>query len=652
MGTLAAVSLVGIIMVSKYGQNAVALRTPASQIEISDLVQKIQQSINDPNICTSALIGAVATQPFVSSSPTPMPLPSSITGTTSGGSSILVAAWGMTLNGVSVATPAQSETLGIPPLQILGCPNCNYGVQPSPGPAGVQGLNCAQANLHVVTSKELPPSSPGGVTNTGVSPDRKTMGSLLDQHDIPITILTNSANVIQGCFGGSAKNICTVANAASASNLVVSSSCIDNGTTTATVTWVAPTASSVTLVCNGVPISVSAPATAAAGGVTISNPGVPTSTGTTTCVLTPINAAGIAGASVTSNAFTSQTTACAPSMVTISTSPASCVNTGAAFNLAWTDTDATSGATINVTGTDGFSYSGTTLNQAAQAMVAPAAVPAGGMITYSATDVMTGNSASPPAALTVMTAPVTPVLSMTNPASGTYALTSPPANISFSWTTTGISTATLTGSDGSSFVSTTGSANLPAPAVAGAYTYSASATGGCPGTPALTSNTVTLTVTASPSPPVSVSPSPSPSPSLSASCGSANGVATTTQPASNLCSDGSVPTVSSSGGNWTWTCGTNSCSALVGGSCGTTSICGSPTGCFVIHPFGTGCAASVVNGGLSYVFQGTQPDGASTCCCSGPAASMEFFARRCPSVPSQSKVAAKSSTYNGNCCCN
>jgi hypothetical protein len=44
-------------------------------------------------------------------------------------------------------------------------------------------------------------------------------------------------------------------------------------------------------------------------------------------------------------------------------------------------------------------------------------------------------------------------------------------------------------------------------------------------------------------------------------CGTANGGSYSTAPTTNLCSDGSTPAVTSSGGNWVWTCGTNSCKA-------------------------------------------------------------------------------------------
>jgi prepilin-type N-terminal cleavage/methylation domain-containing protein len=108
-----------------------------------------------------------------------------------------------------------------------------------------------------------------------------------------------------------------------------------------------------------------------------------------------------------------------------------------------------------------------------------------------------------------------------------------------------------------------------------------------PGTPAYSKDTPIMILVNAGGQIVDCEPQPSPSPSLSpnpstsgsvtpSACGSANGVAVATMPASNLCSDSSTPAVTNSGTNWTWSCGTSSCSAPIPGPQGLPVSCQCP----------------------------------------------------------------------------
>jgi len=556
-------------MLDKYTQNAKAMRTPASAIESHALVQSIQQSLSNPTLCSSALGGG--NYPFVNvesgSTPQPQPIPALVANL--GGPPIVIASPGMISNQVSVATIEQAQTLGIPPLQITGGGSnyVNYGAQPSPGPSGIQGYSCAQANLHIVTSKEIPSSSPikAQGQSSEASSNRRTMGSTLEQQDIPIALLTDSQNIIRSCFAGPTANICAQAPAPTLSPLTISHSCIDLSlANTATVTWTAASVSSASLVCgtNNIPVT---PAQYATGGVVISNSNVSSGTGLS-CALTVTNSADVPATQYSSTTFTSTIT-CTPPAVAISSSN-SCVNTGMPFTLNWVDHDDDPAATVVVTGTDGSSYSSSaTSGTGALSVTAPASVPpVGTTITYTAVDQPTGDKSNPLAVVTVMPSPVPPILSITNPSPAQYTTDSVPANISLQWTTAGITTATVNGVDGSgnsvgSATSTTGTATLsPAPTAAGTYSYTVTGTGGCPGTPTVTSNAVTLTVTpcnciAGNSTDSCGNPNPSCPPAApTGACGGAQGTPSATAPASGLCTTGTASTPANVAGSWSWTC--------------------------------------------------------------------------------------------------
>jgi len=510
-------------MLDKYAQNARMVRTPSSSSEVSNLFQSIQNSINNPSLCTSAIV--IGNYPFTpvetGQQSTLQSFPVSLVATV-GSTSVPIATPGMISNQVSIATAAQTQASGLgDPIQITAGPNyTNFGTQPSPGPSSFQNLNCSQANLHVVVSKEIPAST--GTNNGTQMPSnsqqvkRRTMGSLFEEHDFPIALLTDpTTNLIKGCFGGVATNICAQAAAPTLTSFVVNTlaGCIDlNPAHTGAISWVTTGAVSGVLTCGSGPtpwhfVQPLTAAQIAAGTYTITSGMVGDGTNLS-CQLTVTNSADVSTSQTSPTTFISAVT-CPPPNVIVYTST-SCVNTGAPFTLWWTDADDDPAALVNATGTDGYSNLGASTNPAPLPMTAPASVPGPGSITYTVLDIPTGQSNSK--SVTVMASPVPPTLTMTSPASRTYSTTSVPASgtVGFSWpATTGVTSVILSGTDGSTVTSTGTTATLPAPTASGTYNYTLMANGGCAGTPpvAATNNGSVQLVVTSPS----SSPSPSPS---------------------------------------------------------------------------------------------------------------------------------------------
>jgi hypothetical protein len=485
LGVVAALVLTGSLMLSKYKQNARGARTSGAVVESNALFHSIQQSINNEALCTSAFQTSSysLTNVETGSVPPPLNLNYGLTAMV-GANQVPIAIPGMKLNGVSIPQLPTGNGSASPIQLTGGSQYTNYGKQPAVG-LPTDNLYCAAVNLHVVASTE---------NRTIASTDqRSTMGSSTISEDFPMTIFTDSSGQIQKCFGGlPPSGLCGQTAAATVTSFNVAPGCIDTTATnpSATVSWTTTGAATATLTCGGYSYPVP-PANLATGSTPITEAQVGNLGPTISCTLNGTNSAGVPF-SATSNLFGSETICSNPSVnIYIAPVTQTCVNTGTTYVIGWTDTDLNPLATVAITG--GYTYTGPLINNPSPpgGYTVPAPV-APGLVSFTIQDTLGGPPAS--TSITVMTAPTAPVLSAST---ATYATTSPPPTLTLTWATPpGDTSFSLVGSDGTNIPLAASPVSIPPPTVAGTYTYTVSGSGGCPGTPAVPSNTVNVVVTA------------------------------------------------------------------------------------------------------------------------------------------------------------
>lgn len=480
VGAISVAMLAGVLMLENRVQDAKATRTGTAHVESAAYLNSLQQMLSNQQFCTQNLNANMGQQtinynPLNGSSLSQTKLTfNNLTSTASGEPSVTLA--GQTTSQQMVL----SNLVASEKPYIDLSKNFQYFGTQSTGAPGVVGNQCYGATLHADVDLETQTTLQQQQQPSG---PRRSIGSQTVGADYPIVLMTNPGNQLAGCFLGIASSVCKPPAPPVITNWAPDNSCHDGWKTTAfTIQFAVSNAVSSTMTCTS---STGAPVvTNVTNQTSYSGNTVPNFIG---CTLTAVNQVGDSVSQSTSLNFNSNE--CDTSSIQLTNVPA-CVNAGQGFTVNWSDgaNDLNDLITLNFNATPLQTYTTSVTPHSGTAnFTAPSTPVASLMITANDNDVQ-GDGGGATASVQVKATPTVSSFSV-NPLS--YDADHIPANVTLSWTTSGVDSVDLNNGGGTSLPANSAQ-SIGAPTTTTTYTLTAH--GGCTGTPDATSS-VTVTVT-------------------------------------------------------------------------------------------------------------------------------------------------------------